>query len=77
MRKWRPHPCSAAASAPARSAAKSTSCLSYYWSVKHLQSKNLLLLPVLRIRDDFIPDPAKFHSGSRILLGMKEKGTTF
>jgi hypothetical protein len=31
---------------------------------------------VLRIRDDFIPDPAEFHSGSRILLN-KKKGQIF
>jgi hypothetical protein len=31
---------------------------------------------VLRIRDGFIPDPAKFHSGSRILL-YKKKGQIF
>jgi hypothetical protein len=28
----------------------------------------LLPVPVLRFRDDFIPDTAEFYSGSRILL---------
>jgi hypothetical protein len=39
-----------------------------------LLSTHLALQAVLRIREDFIPDPAEFHSGSRI-LSKRKKGS--
>jgi hypothetical protein len=32
---------------------------------------------MLRIQDDFIPDPAEFHSGSYYRYCIKEKGKIF